>query len=236
MKNHKSIFALTAVFLTLAVFQSCQKSDTSNLQEAQFCLNKASAANARNCVTSIASNVTPYADSLRCSAIFISENFSTPAQFISAIDTLNGTGCGGTCSSTLNALTTFNFSGGASNAANTATANEAFTVCTKSGVKFYAQISSMFKLGTLAKIASGLSNPTASDIETAIGTLDAATLGDLVVATSAAVCTDTTNASEETKKYCAELALAKTGGATAASIGACLKAKLADPTLTVCPP
>lgn len=231
MKNHKLIFALTAAFLTLAVFQSCQKSDTNNLQEAQFCLNKATAASARGCVTSIASNTTSYADSLRCSAIFISENFSTPAQFTDALNTINNPGsCAGGCSSTINALTTFNFSSGVDNAANTATANEAFGVCTKSGVKFYAQISSMFKLGTLAKIASGLSNPTATDIETAIGTLDAATLGDLVVTTSAAVCANTTDASAETKTYCAELAAAMASPtATPAGIGACMKAKLANP-------
>ncbi|MEK6628146.1 MAG: hypothetical protein AABY53_05930, partial [Bdellovibrionota bacterium] len=83
---------------------------------------------------------------------------------------------------------------------------------------------------TLAKVATGLSNPTATELETAIGTLDAATLGDLVIATSAAVCTNTTDASEETKKYCAEMAAALAAPtSTPAGVGACLKAKLADP-------
>lgn len=235
MKIQKLILAITAT-LALITFQSCQKSDMSNLQEAQYCLNKATASTAKACVASIASNTTAYADSLRCSAIFISEGFSTPAQFIDAIDSINNSGCGGTCSSTINALTTFNFNGGADNAANTATASEAFTVCSQSNVKFYAQVSSLFKIGTLAKIASGLPNPSAADIETAIGTLPAATLGEIVITTHASVCTDTTDASEETKKYCAELAVALSSpGATPTTIGGCLQARLADPNLTTCP-
>lgn len=233
MKTNKLILTLTAT-LALITFSACQKSDTNNLQEAQLCLNTATASTARNCVSSISSNTTAYADSLRCSAIFISENFSTPAQFIDAINSMNGTGCGGGCSSTINALTTFNFSNGVDGAANTATANEAFSVCSQSGVKFYAQISSLFKLGTLAKVASNLPNPTASDIEAAINTLPNATLGEIVTTTYSSVCTDTTNASTETQQYCAELGTALAGKSSSADIGACLKLILATPGAT-CP-
>jgi len=241
MKNQKLLFAFTLI-LSLISFQACQKSDTSNLQEAQFCLNTATADTARGCVSKIAANTTAYADSLRCSAIFISEGFSTPADFINAMNSINNpgdAGCsGGTCSSTINALVAFSFNSGdlsdpAVRSANNATAAEAFTVCSNSNVKFYAQVSSLFKIGTLATMAASLTNPSAADIEAAISGLDAATLGEIVISTSASVCTGTDenpSVQTETEKYCAELAAALASPTPGpAGIGACLKAKLADP-------
>jgi len=237
MKNHKIIFALTSV-LTLISFQACQKSDISNLQEAQLCLNTATSTTAKACVSSIASNTTAYADSLRCSAIFISEGFGAPSSFLSAIESINTAGnCAGGCSSTVNALNVFRFKSAdvatsVGRTTNSATAAEAFSVCSASKVKFYAQISSLFKIGTLAAMIAyvGNSNPSQTDIETAIASLDALVLGDLVITTSAAVCADTLNASAATKAYCKELATALASPAgTATSIGNCLKAKLADP-------
>ena len=234
MKISKLIFSLTAT-LAFITFQSCQKSDLNNLQEAQFCLNKATAGTAKACVTSIASNTTSYANSLRCSAIFISEGYGAANAFATALETMNSPGtCTGGCSSTVSALGTFKFTSAGVTAQgqidNNATAAEAFTVCSASGLKSYTTIGSLFKIGTLAAMAAGLTNPTPDQIEAAIGGLSAQTLGELVITTSAAVCTDTTNASSATKTYCAELAAALTSPAgTPASIGACLKLKLATP-------
>lgn len=221
--------------LALTTFSSCQKSDTNALQEAQLCLNKATPANAKACVASIASNTTSFANSLRCSSIFISEGYGAANAFVSALDSINTTGtCGGGCSSTVNALTTFKFSSAGVTPqgiiTNNATAAEAFTVCSASNVKAYTTISSLFKLGTLAAMAAGLTNPTPNDIKAVLATLPAATLGDLVITTSATVCADTTGASAATKAYCAELAKALASPtATPAGIGACLKAKLDNP-------
>lgn len=227
MRNHK-LLSLAALMLTFT-FQSCQKGELTELHTAQLCLNTASAGAARACVTSIASNTTEYANSLRCSAIFISEGFSTPAQFINALNAINGSGCGGGCSPTLNALGTLNFG------SNSTVANEAFTTCSKSGVKFYTQISSMFKMGTLAVIAAGVSNPTASQIETNLGTMPSSELGELATTAHASVCSDLTNASNETKQYCNDLSVALLAGSSSTAIGDCLKARLADPTKTTCP-
>lgn len=239
MKMPRIFFTVTAA-LTIFTFQSCQKSDTNALQEAQYCLNKASAGEAKACVAGISSNTTAYSSSLKCAAIFISEGFGAASALATALDSINSPGtCPGGCSSTVNALTTFKFASAGTatptqRAANNTTASEAFVECSASGVKSYVTISSLFKIGTLTAMIAfptivGVT-PTAAELEAAIATLDNATIGDLVIITSAAVCADTTNASNATKAYCAELATALASPtATPAGIGACMKAKLANP-------
>ena len=123
---------------------------------------------------------------------------------------------------------------------NTVSADEAVSYCSKSGVVAYAQMSSMFSIGTQLKIAlNGLgvgAAPTGAQLEAALAAIPAATLGGIVVSTYGASCSDLTNASDETKKYCSELtvAMSASGGSNAA-IGACLQARMNDPTLTACP-
>ena len=239
MKIHQLIFALTAT-LAFSVFQSCSKSETNDLQEAQYCLNKATAGQAKACVTSIASNVSAYSSSLKCAAIFISEGYGSAASLATSVDTLkNPSGCGGGCSATVDAAAAFNFhSSGVTipNSTDLATASEAFSLCNASGVKFYAQISSLFQLGTLTANIAGTATPTGLQVEAALAATDSATLGNLVITTYAAVCTDTAKASDATKAYCAELAstLAKSPTSSAVDIGACLKKLLATPGST-CP-
>lgn len=239
MKTNRFFLTVTAA-LAVFTFQSCQKSDTNALQEAQYCLNRASASEARACVAGIASNTTAYSSSLKCASIFISEGFGSAASLATALDSINSPapgGCTGGCSSTINTMSTFRFTSsgtttGPQRDANNATAADAFAECSASGVKSYVTISSLFKIGTLASmIAYGTTaTPTVADIENAIATMDDATMGNLVITTSAAVCTNTTDASDATKAYCAELATALASPtATAAGIGACMKAKLANP-------
>lgn len=217
---------MTAALASTTLF-SCAKSDTDALQNAQLCLNKATPGTAEACVTGIASNTTAFASSLRCSAIFISQGYNTPSSFLNAIDAINSPEtCTGTCSSTINALTTFHFS-------SSTAATQAFSECSASGVKFYTQLSSLFKIGTEAQIIAGVTNPTADQIQTAIATIPDATMGQIVITTYNSTCTDLTSASDSTKKYCAELKTAiEAPTATQAGIGACLKAKLANPAAT----
>lgn len=225
MNNYKIVLALTAA-LAITTFSSCQKTQTDELQNAQLCLNTAAPSAAQACVAKIASNTTAYASSLRCSAIFISEGYNTPSSFLNAIEAINSPEtCTGTCSSTVNALTTFHFS-------TDLLAAQAFTECGASGVKFYTQLSSLFKIGTAAFVILGSpgTTPTADDIAGAIATIPDATMGEIVINTYASVCTDLTSASDATKSYCAELKVAiEAPTATTAGIGACLKAKLANP-------
>lgn len=223
MKNYKLLIALTATLASTTLF-SCAKTDTDALQSAQACLNNAAPSAAEACVSGISSNSSAFASSLRCSAIFISQGYNTPSSFLNAIDAINSPEtCTGTCSSTVNALTTFHFT-------TNVVASQAFTECSASGVKFYTQLSSLFKIGTEAKVIAGVTNPTADQIQTALASISDTTMGQIVTTTYSSVCTDLTSASDATKKYCAELKAAiEAPTATTAGIGACLKAKLANP-------
>lgn len=220
------------LFLILtASLYSCQKSDNNDLQEAQLCLNTAAAADAMNCVSKISASTTENAYKLRCAAVFISKGFGSPTSFTNALDQIkngsNASGCsGGTCSGSLVAMGTLNFG------SDTTSSDLAFSECSKSGVGIYAQISSIFKIGTLLS-AVGLGT-TPANLETALASLNPAQVGEVVQSTYATACQDTTNASESTQQYCTELAAAMAGGATPTDIGQCLLNKLNNPAAT-CP-
>lgn len=237
--NVQKLFFALSLLIAFTGFQSCQKSNTNALQEAQYCLNKASASEAKACVAGIASDVSSYASSLKCASIFISEGYGSASSLATALESMNTAGtCAGGCSPSVNALTTFKFNSAgvatpADRATNNANATEAFTVCNNSKVKSYTTISSLFKIGTLAAMAVGVANPTADEIKGVLNSLDNATVGDLVISTTATVCADTTNASTATIAYCKELTAAMASPtATPAGIGACMKLKLETPTAT----
>ena len=238
-KTYKNSLSIATMVVISLSFFSCKKNDQDALQEAQYCLNKAATTAARACVTGIAGMGNQKAFKLMCASVFISEGFGSPASFASAIQQISNptpsAGCSGTdCSGSLNAMNVLNFG------TNTVSADEAVSYCSKSGVVAYAQLSSMFSIGTQLKIAlNGLgtgANPTGAQLEAGLAAIPPATLGAIVVSTYGASCSDLSNASDETKKYCAELstAMAASGGSNAA-IGACLQARMADPALTACP-
>lgn len=249
MKNHSKNLNLHIVIITIitSLIFSCEESEKNDLLEAQMCLNKASASEARNCVSSISSNSTPLAYSLRCSSIFIAEGFGEPTSLLDALNDMNSSGsCSGGCSSTVNALYAFNFdSAGTSTSstrqANIDTATEAFTQCSSADATVYSQISSMFKIGTLAAMtAYSLSTSgtiTQDNLESALASLassDPSTIGDIATSTYNTACGNTENAAESTQAYCDELSAAINSGATSAQIGACLLNKLQN-TSYVCP-
>lgn len=251
MKNNRLI--LTAIgFITATLLFSCEESSTSDLQNVQLCLNKAEVGQAAGCVSKISGDNSPLAYSLRCSAIFIDQGFGDAASFVDALDSINGgTGCSGTCSSTVSAITSLSFASGDlsdSNvrAANNAAAESAFQNCSKADAKIYTQIASLFQLGTLTTMAAATigggtgSGPggsfTESDIQTALTdpAVTPALVGTIVTVTYENTCADTENASDSTKEYCTQLADAIAGGATPTDIGSCLLNTLANPAY-VCP-
>lgn len=238
-KSFKNLLSVATMVVILLSFLSCKKNENDDLQEAQYCLNKAAAGAAKACVSSIAGLGSQKAYKLMCAAVFISEGFGSPASFASAIQQISNptatSGCSGTdCSGSLNAMNVLNFG------INTVSADEAVSYCSKSGVVAYAQMSSMFSIGTQLKIAlnnlGAGASPNGQQLKDALSAIPGATLGSIVVSTYGASCSDLTNASDETKKYCAELstAMSASGGSNAA-IGACLQARMKDPTLNVCP-
>jgi hypothetical protein len=244
MKHYPKIFTFAAALCGVLLF-SCSKTSTNDLHDVQLCLNKADASTAMGCVDKISGDSSPIAYSLRCTAIFITQGYGSAASFVTALDHLgSGTsGCGGSCSSTVSAITALTFTAaGVSSAdqrtANINAANEAFTQCSQADAKIYTQIASLFKLGTLASmtayVATGGTAPTETDVKNAISSLDDATVGNLVTVTYTATCQDTENASDSTKEYCAQLKTALDAGSTESQIGSCLKLKLANPAAT-CP-
>lgn len=244
----KKILKTAALLVTTTILFSCQKSATENLKDAQLCLNTSAPAGARGCLSKIEGDTSTLAYKLRCSAVFISEGYNTPASFITALDSLKtptGT-CGTGCSSTVNAVTALSFKSGnnvgPSQAAidsrkrNNDVAAEAYNYCQLSETPIYFQISSLFKIGTLASMfaygSNGLTGtPTTDQIKTALGQLQPADLGAIVIATYAASCKNIENASESTKTYCAELAAAQnSGNGSATAVGTCFQIKLSNPT------
>jgi hypothetical protein len=227
----KTTQILSAAVLSFTLF-SCQKSNNNDLQDAQLCLNKAAASEAQNCVAKIVSDTSENAYKLRCAAVFISKSFGSPTSFVSALDQIknggNAAGCsGGVCSGTLAAMSTLNFGTDA------ASADQALSNCTNSGVGIYAQISSIFKIGTLLVITAGGATSTTS-LETALATADPAAIGAVVQATYASSCQNTSSASQSTQQYCTELAGAIASGSTPTAIGQCLINRLNNPAAT-CP-
>lgn len=246
MKHHRISFLALTCALSALLFTSCQqRSQLNDLQDAQDCLNTAPASQALSCVSKLSSDNSDRANALKCASYFISEGFSSPSSFIDALNSLNNSsGCGGGCSSTVTAMTSFNFTAaGVSTPTQTQTnvdaANSAFSVCSQSGVKIYTQISSLFKIGTLtAKLAydaNGSATPTEQQIKDQITNVDSATLGDIVSTTYNSTCQDTTNASDSTKQYCSQLQSALSSYTTSTQIGNCLKFKLTNGAAGSCP-
>lgn len=251
MKTYR-ILLTTLGFISATLLFSCEESSTSDLQDVQLCLNKAEQGAASACVQKIAGDTSPLAYSLRCSAIFIDQGFGDAASFVDALDSINGgTGCSGTCSSTVAALTSLSFASGDlsdSNVrnANNAAAEAAFANCSKADAKIYTQIASLFQLGTLTTMAAATlgggvgSGPggsfTDSDIQAALTdpAVTPAVVGTIVTITYENTCANTEDASDSTKEYCAQLQTAIAGGATPADIGSCLLNTLKTPGY-VCP-
>lgn len=223
-----------SILLISAFLFSCAKSEKNDLKEAQLCLNTSTPSEAMACVDKIASNGSAQAYKLRCAAIFISEGFNSPTSFIDALDKINNPSGTGGSSSTVGAISALSFVKSASDQARSeAVANNAFSYCSLAETDIYMQISSIFKIGTLAAniayIATAGATPTENDIKNAIATLPSAEIGQLVVATYNSTCQNLEKASDSTKKYCEELGNAVNAGGSEANIGDCLKNNLNNP-------
>ncbi len=231
----KKIISIATVTLISLSFLSCKKNDLDEMQEAQYCLNKAPDSEARACVAGIASKGTPAAFKLMCASVFISKGFGSVSSFASAIQEItnpSGGGCTGSdCAGSLNAMNVMNFG------SDVASADEAISYCTKSNVVAYATMSTMFGIGTQLKIALGGLPPTGTNLDAAAQAMPQAAVGAIVNATYASSCSDLSNSSDETQKFCADLSLAVSGtDGSNDQVGKCVKAKLADPSITTCPP
>lgn len=250
MLKHTVSKVSVLLLLSFAVM-SCQKNETDLLQEAQSCLNDSPSSEARNCVSKISSINTPAAYKLRCAAIYIHEGFGAASSLINGLNDMNnpsgGGGCSGSCSPTFAVINNFNFHSGdnqdaQNRARNIATADEAVETCALTESKAYIQVSSLFKIGTMAKMAAYLDpglapgqEPTAAEIETALSGLPPAEIGELATTTYNLACANNSNPSDSAKKYCDELSESISSyGSNFSAIGSCLLGKIDDEN-HVCP-
>ena len=233
---------ITSLLLVSFVIMSCQKNETDLLSEAQSCLNDSPSSEARNCVSKISSIETPAAYKLRCAAIYIHEGFGSAASLINGLNDMNnpsgGGGCSGSCSPTFAVISNFNFHSGSNNdltyeSRNIATANEAVATCALTESKAYIQVSSLFKIGTLAKMSAssllppGL-EPSPAQIQSALIGLDPVEIGELATSTYSLACANNSNPADSAKKYCDELSKSISNGATLSDIGSYLLCKIND--------
>ena len=248
MLKHTASKIVSLLFLIL-IITSCQKNDTDLLQEAQSCLNDSPSSEARNCVSKLSSQNSAAAYKLRCAAIYIQEGFGAASSLIKGLNDINNPpgsgGCTGNCSPTFAVISNFNFHSGnnadsQNRSRNIASANEAVAICSLSESKAYVQVSSLFKIGTLAKMSAyGLiapgAEPTPAQIQTALSGLPPAEIGQLASTSYKLACATNANPSDSAKKYCDELSKSiSTNGTNYSAIGSCLLAKINDATY-VCP-
>lgn len=218
---------LIVICLALFVF-SCKKSSVEDLKDAQYCLNTATASNARNCLSKITSDMSPQAYELRCAAEFIAENKDI-SSLLTALNSVQG------ASQTAVAIQSLKFS-------SVTVSNNAFNYCNYSGIEVYAQLGSIFNISTIAASTSG------ADILTQINNIDDTTLGNIVLTTYQVACPTTTSSSNSnnsstagTQQYCKEIQNAVAANASnPAAIGACMTYLLtkqgAQPSGCVVPP
>ena len=238
----KTATQLTSLFILSFIVMSCQKNETDLLQEAQSCLNDAPASEARNCVSKISSIDTPASYKLRCAAIYIHEGYGAVSSLISGLNDMSGN------SGSFTFINNFNFHSGDNleptvQAKNIATANEAVATCAQTGSKAYVQVSSLFKIGTLAKMSAfgSLSSPapgqqpTEAEIKTALAGLNPDEIGELATVTYGLACTNSLSASDSAAKYCEQLSTSINSGLSKADIGAYLLCKIGDENDPSCP-
>lgn len=210
------ILSATAL-MTAMTFTSCNKeSELDAIKDAQMCLNTATTATAQSCVAKLSAIATEQASQLKCAAYFIQEGFGTPSALIDAIDAAEGASCTG-CSGSMNIISALKFSAPAQSSA-------AFEVCSTSGIPVYSQLSSLVQISTLAN-AFGASATTPAQFETAITSMPATMLGEVVLTAFESSCTGESGSGAALQKFCGELKGA-VAEATPADVGTCLKYKL----------
>ena len=198
--------------LTVVTLTSCSKeSELDTIKDAQMCLNTATTATAQSCVSKLAGITTDQANQLKCAAYFIEEGFGTPTKLLDAIEAAEGS------DGTVGMISQLKFSSSANSSA-------AFDVCNDSGIGVYSQLSSLVQISTLANTL-GASATTPAEFATAIDTMPAAVLGEVVLATYASSCSGESGSGEALQSFCGELAGA-VAEATPADVGVCLKYKL----------
>lgn len=203
----------TLTLATLGMTGCSKESELDTIKDAQMCLNKATTSTAQACVSKLSGLATEQANQLKCAAYFIQEGYGTPTKLIEAIENAESGGS----SSSVNMISELSFS-------SSVQSQKAFDVCNASGISVYSQLSSLVQISTLAVDFGSLDPATATpaEFETAISSIPAATLGELVNTTYESSCTGSSGSGEALSEYCDQLAGA-VAGATPTEIGQCVQ-------------
>lgn len=139
---NKSIAGLISLTL-ITVLSGCsdQQSEKDMIAEAQFCLDKSTAATANSCLGKIQGLTTPQSYALRCAAGFIAEGITSPENLSSAMSAISN-GAGAT-----SLLSVISFD-------SQTTANQVFDNCNKSQQNGFALMGAMAKSATVLSAAA----------------------------------------------------------------------------------
>ena len=137
---------------SLLLASACAKKDSDKISEAQDCLDKATSSTALLCMEKVSGVESEAADLIRCSSIFVYEEFASPAKLANISDQLKTPGA----HSPTTAIGLLSFSkpdnGGAQSDAYSA---KALDYCTKAKSKGMTLLASMARISTSLAAALG---------------------------------------------------------------------------------
>lgn len=211
---------ILCAFLILPFISGCGSKDADKIGDTQICLDNATAATANACLQKIDGLTSKAAYALRCAGGFITEGFDQPSKYIEAYKQLSTppSGCSGTCSPTLGAMTLLTFS-------SMDNANSTYNNCYLSGSQGYTLLASTVKSATiLARVANTIlgftGTLTAANLESAAAAIANGTaasvatpsdLGSVAITTYQLSCT-TGNQNDNSQQLCKELSTAIDAG------------------------
>lgn len=238
----KSLLAGLLILVATSLLTSCGEKEEDKLGDAQSCLDKATPATAKECITKIQDNTSSGANTLKCAAYFIAEGFDRPDSFTEALDQIKQqpSGCSG-CSTTLSAVNVLSFTSAGTSGTqideNMTNSELALDYCTKSGSQSYSLLATLARFSTILSMTyyrlGFTTTPTATDLQNAItqitsgsGTASAADVGAIASAAYLTTCTDEAKNDTSKKTVCDELSTAlDAGSGSNADVGNCLLEK-----------
>jgi hypothetical protein len=230
-----------SILLILVTFaMSCAEKESDKIGDAQFCLDNLtdySEANVNSCTAGLVGIESKDAYMVRCSANFIIEGFADPNKFLSAINQLSASGNTNPTVAMMGLLT-FKSKGTdtAGVEANKSFASQTFDYCKLSESAGAILISSFVNMATTiagaSAAAAALFEPghtiTQAEMQTAVASLVNGGSDEVLGATAqAAYLASCSSGDQSNEKLCGTLSTAIGTNASAADIGAALRAQLA---------
>lgn len=241
MNTQKYILSLLVLVLV-----NCKQSATNadKILDAQTCLDTSSAAGATECVAKVDGIDSQAADLIRCSGKFVGEGFNDSSKLSAALANISTSGSGATGSTAM--IAALAFTSKATESANSTSAQEAFTYCTKAKAKGLILLAGLSQTATVIGQLSAtidLSNPssiTGANLQTAMGTLASdptaqAAVGNAVVSMYNANCTGTnTTTGNFCQQFSSSIGVVSGGTSNPSGVGAQIMTCYSNPAAAGC--